>query len=285
MPHQLTRCLTLIVVLIFCTCCRQDSNAGAPPFTVLWWNLEWFPGHKPGKVEPEEAQAHFDAVFRELKEQQPDVLLLSEIKTENDAQRLAGALGMRLDLFTHFKGAQEIAILSRHGAEAVHFEEFVTSRDGTTPPRGLVFGAFRHGRRLVLAYGCHLKSNRGGSLPDNITKREEAARQMIAHIQRSLMQEFRDSGPVAVVVAGDFNTDPFQADFRSERTLAIFREAGFSEPLATLPAESRWTWRSDGRFPNACFDHAFTSGATVSAAVLPTSEAASDHRPVSVMLQ
>jgi endonuclease/exonuclease/phosphatase family metal-dependent hydrolase len=107
--------------------------------------------------------------------------------------------------------------------------------------------------RLLLTYNLHLKSNAGGEAAANRAKREESVRQLLAHIGSEL-PKYREGGAPAVLIAGDFNTDPDSPQFAAERTIAMVREAGFVSAFEGMPKSGRITWPSDGRYPDATFD-------------------------------
>jgi hypothetical protein len=56
---------------------------------------------------------------------------------------------------------------------------------------------------MLLVYSVHLKSNRG-ALEEDIAKREEAARHLLAHASE-METLYSKSAKVARVIAGDFN--------------------------------------------------------------------------------
>ena len=59
---------------------------------------------------------------------------------------------------------------------------------------------------MLLVYSVHFKSNRG-ELQIDIAKREEAARQLIAHTAE-MERLYSTHAKAVTVIAGDFNTDP-----------------------------------------------------------------------------
>jgi endonuclease/exonuclease/phosphatase family metal-dependent hydrolase len=127
---------------------------------------------------------------------------------------------------------QQIAIASRWAAESAWSESFKPS--AAAPPRGFSFAAIRRGNTILLVYSAHFKSNRGDPAND-IDKREEAARQLLAHT--SEMETLYSKGAkVVIVIAGDFNTDPTDPRFASEQTFALFAQNRFSVGLAEYPA-------------------------------------------------
>lgn len=165
---------------------------------------------------------------------------------------------------------------------AAWFERW--ERDGTDdPPRGFSHVSFRlPDGRLLLTYNLHLKSNAGGEPASNRTKREDAIRQLLAHIDSEL-PKYREAKPPAIIVAGDFNTDPDSAQFAGEKTIPMLIEAGFVSAHADLPKPKRITWPSDGRYPDSTFDYVFSKGLVVGQVHVPSSfDAVSDHRPVVV---
>ena len=154
------------------------------------------------------------------------------------------------------------------------------------PSRGFAYASFRlPSGRLLLAYTVHLKSNSGGDAASNRAKREEAARQLIAHIAQVQPQQ-REKMTPAVLIAGDFNTDPDSQQFAGEQTLRMFQAAGFEWALGSLTRKERITWPAADGFPDAAFDHILTKGVVVRAVVVPKGfEQCSDHRPVVVDLE
>jgi hypothetical protein len=68
----------------------------------------------------------------------------------------------------------------------------------------------------------HFKSNRGEAT-SNISKREEAARQLLTHVAE-MESAYSGSAKVVTVIAGDFNIDPTDARFTSEQTFTLLRE-------------------------------------------------------------
>ena len=165
---------------------------------------------------------------------------------------------------------------------AAWFERW--ERDGTDdPPRGFSHVSFRlPDGRLLLTYNLHLKSNAGGEPASNRLKREDAIRQLLAHIDSEL-PKYHEDKPPAIIVAGDFNTDTDSAQFAGERTIRMLIEAGFVSAHAHLPKPERITWPSDGKYPDTTFDYVFSKGLVVAGVKVPSSfDTFSDHRPVVV---
>ena len=115
-------------------------------------------------------------------------------------------------------------------------------------------------------------------LTTNIAKREEAARQLLAHVAE-MESAYSGSGKIVTIIAGDFNTDPTDARFASEETFALLKEK-FVWAWENVPLSERVTNPAKGRYPDACFDGFLVRGATkLSCKPIPI-QGVSDHFPV-----
>ena len=151
-----------------------------------------------------------------------------------------------------------------------------------TPPRGFSFGAIRRGETILLVYSVHFKSNRG-KLEADIAKREEAARQLIAHA--SEMERLYSKGAkVVTVIAGDFNTDPTDPRFVSEATFALLREK-FVWAWEDVPLVERVTLPANGRYPDASFDGFLVRGARTVSCKTVAIQGVSDHFPAILTIE
>ncbi len=169
---------------------------------------------------------------------------------------------------------QQLAIASKWQAESAWSDSF--KRSAVTPPRGFSFVAIPRGKTMLLVYSVHFKSNRGEAT-SNISKREEAARQLLAHAAEMEIA-YADSGKVVTVIAGDFNTDPTDARFASEGTFALLKDK-FVWAWEGVPFPERVTNPANGRYPDACFDGFLVKGAkVVSCKPIPIA-GVSDHFP------
>jgi endonuclease/exonuclease/phosphatase family metal-dependent hydrolase len=211
----------------------------------------------------------------------PDILLTQEVKSEAALTQVLPP-SYRVATTSRFSGAQQLCIAGRRPSESAWFEPW--KKDGKDdPPRGFAYASFRlPSGRLLMVYTVHLKSNAGGDAASNRAKREDAARQLIGHIAAVLPQQ-REKMVPAVLIGGDFNTDPGRPQFAGELTVKMFREAGFEWVLGTLPQAERITWPAADGYPDAVFDHVLTKGIKVRAVMVPKGyEGCSDHRPVVV---
>ena len=130
---------------------------------------------------------------------------------------------------------------------------------------------------MPLVYSVHLKSNRGEA-PTNIAKREEAARQLLAHVAE-MESAYSGSGKIVTTLAGDFNTDPTDARFASEETFSLLREK-FAWTWDFVPLSERVTNPAKGRYPDACFDGFLVRGAAKPSCKPMPIHGVSDHLPV-----
>jgi endonuclease/exonuclease/phosphatase family metal-dependent hydrolase len=214
----------------------------------------------------------------------PDILCLQEVRDWDSVAELVSILPkLQTLVVSRFRGIgpsgplsiQQLAITSNRPAEAAWSESFKPS--AATPPRGFSFAAIRHGKSLLLVYSVHFKSNRGEAA-SNIAKREEAARQMLTHVAE-MESAYSESGKIVTVVAGDFNTDPMDARFASEKTFALLREK-FVWAWENVPLTERVTNPANGRYPDACLDGFLVRGAAKLFCKPIPIQGVSDHLPV-----
>jgi endonuclease/exonuclease/phosphatase family metal-dependent hydrolase len=116
----------------------------------------------------------------------------------------------------------------------------------------------------------------------NFHRREEAARQIAAHIKA--MEKTYGPAP-AVIVCGDFNTDPADSGFAEERTFKILPAVGLQWPWENTPLAERVTLLADGKFPDASFDGFLIKGLTVESCLPTIIDGVSDHRPVALKFE
>jgi endonuclease/exonuclease/phosphatase family metal-dependent hydrolase len=276
--------LALTVVLCLPRSRDQGATQAVPDVPhhrvrVVTWNLEWFPGRTQGQTLDDHAFAHVKAVEAILREIDGDVVCVQEIKDPAALEQLAVRLGLTVQLISSFRGVQEIAIMSRMAADVVGSEAFVSTQG--TPPRGMVFALYRRPSGDLLIYSLHLKSNAGG-VEETIAARESSALQVVRHVAVMIDEHGLDEKTLTVVLAGDFNCDPYQDQWKGDRTLEILMEHGFVSTFNNPDAERPITWPSDGRYADATFDHILVRRRdyVLPACVIRHDGNASDHRPV-----
>lgn len=248
---------------------------------VVSWNLQWYPGGKPGASKQEKVR-HAQLVAEQLAKLKPDILLVQEIRDWAALEELANTQpGLSPVVVSSLPGAQELGIASTLKPSSAWYERWET--DGVDdPPRGFAFAALElPDGRLLAVYNVHLKSNRGKAASNRI-KREEAMRQLVEHV--SNIQEILGKGKIAgVIVGGDFNTtlDPDKR-FDDEKTLPILVEAGLKWTGEGSALAERVSLPANSRYQAVAFDHIFVKGIHTSSAKTVDTGEASDHRAVIV---
>lgn len=290
-------CLAIwVIALCLLTGCRERANNSSEPpsapvpatvkgFRLVCWNIQWFPG-KSASATPEQESRHVEEIRKALTIMQPDILLAQEIHAQTPLlESLSGVQGHQLGVISRFAGRQQMATTGKIPIVAGWFEQW--ERDGQNdPPRGFSHVSFRlPDGRLLLTYNLHLKSNAGGEPSSNRSKREDAIRQLLTHLDSEL-PKYREKIAPAIIVAGDFNTDPDSHQFAGERTIPLLLEAGFFSAHANLPKIERITWPSNGRYPDSTLDYIFYKGLELVSVEVPSKfDASSDHRPVVVQFK
>ena len=257
---------------------------------IAAWNLQWFPGKTPNGGAAEERGNHISAVISELKAIDADILLLQEIRDPAGLQVIISAMPeYSLDVVSDFSGNLEVAILSRAPAKATEgFMQAFEEGEEAKPPRGFAYATVMLTDEAVLAvYSVHLKSNSGG-IEETTPKREESARQLIAHCN-GLKERFENEGKAFyAVIGGDFNSDPTSEKWAEDGTLSIVQDAGFKWAGQGVAREELISWLTDGRYPDAVFDHMMVmapEGYEFSqSSTHKTDRSVSDHRAVILQL-
>jgi endonuclease/exonuclease/phosphatase (EEP) superfamily protein YafD len=253
--------------------------------TVAFWNIQWFPGGRPSASANAEKR-QITAVHSEIKKLNPDIIGMEEVRNWDAAALAVQPLnGMKVDVCATFppregqNEPQEVAIASRLQPLSAWVEEW-KQVGVTTPPRGFAFAAYEtKPHQLLLVYCVHFKSNRG-ELREDVAIRQEATRQLLAHID-AMKRAYGGLGQLAWVIGGDFNTSLDDPRFGDETTLRTLLKNEFSWVWQNIPLNSRMTLHGDQNYPPAAFDHIFYRGLTLRhAEVINTGRAASDHKPI-----
>lgn len=273
-------------------------SASSTTWKVTTWNLEWFPSGKPDFSDAVMEAGRISEAAKVLRELDPDVILLEEVRDQKAAVDLATEIGRghQVVVVSRFKqgnriGQQQQAILAKFPAKAAYWREWAT-RQLVNPPRGYSFAVFETASgKPVAFYAVHMKSNAMGR---DVKDREKQA--TLNRLQRELaaqelVEHFRDIGkvpelaPASVIVGGDFNTDPTQKRFGDETTLATLVNTGFANPLSSLPVEKRTTIPGKGRYPDTTFDYLLFWKATPVGDPIIRPTKVSEHRPVTWVVE
>jgi endonuclease/exonuclease/phosphatase family metal-dependent hydrolase len=255
-------------------------------FRITTWNLEWFPNGSAREATQEKQAQRIKAAADVLKELNPDILLLQEVRDYDACNRLAEAIqpgAYTVAICSAFKGGkQEEAILAKIPAQAAWSESW-KSMEGIDPPRGFAFAWFKIGNANIGVYSVHLKSNlvtHGDPVAEtakNIRKREIAIDQLMTHVR-----DFIGAKIPAInrfIIGGDFNTNHDQPMFAAEKTLDTLGTGALRNVFEKLPFEQRITHPGTHGFPDATFDYFFSKNVVMGKPIITQSNV-SDHLPV-----
>lgn len=288
--------LTLAGLATLATGLAAQPPAAAPAgsFRVSFWNLEWFPGHRPESTD-QEKKLHIATIQPEIEKLAPDVIGFSEVA---DWAAVAAACervpGLQVNVVSAYRDKdgsvikQQTAVASKYPCIGAWYEPWKANASGFAPRRGFAFAALQPAPdKILLVYSLHLKSNRRPEAgePPNEKTREESCKQLLAHV-KAMQAAYGKLGKVAVLIGGDMNTSLDDPRFGAERTLRDIVSAGYTWPLAMLEPRNRFTMPGHGRFPPTTFDHIFHTGPvkTVSVKIGDTGPECSDHRSISSVM-
>ncbi|HEY5893910.1 MAG TPA: endonuclease/exonuclease/phosphatase family protein [Chthoniobacterales bacterium] len=262
-------------------------RANAEIVQIATWNMEWFPGGKPSSTEMERA-LHMSAAKDGLLEIKPDILCAQEVRDWAAVEEVTSVLpNFQPLIVSRFRQMgksgsitiQQTAIAANRPAESAWSESFASAP--VSPPRGFSFAAIPFGETVLLLYSVHFKSNRGG-ISVGFPKREEAARQVVAHAAE--MEKLYSARKVVTVIAGDFNTDPTDSRFAGERTFSLLNQK-YQWAWKGLVLEDRITVPAHGKYPDACFDGFFVRGGRIMWCKPFPVARVSDHVPTILALE
>ena len=253
---------------------------------ITTWNLEWFPNGSAREATQEKQAQRIKAAADVLKELNPNILLLQEVRDYDACNRLAEAIqpgAYTVAICSAFKGGkQEEAILAKIPAQAAWSESW-KSMEGIDPPRGFAFAWFKIGNANIGVYSVHLKSNlvtHGDPVAEtakNIRKREIAMDQLMTHVRDYIGTKIPAIN--RFIIGGDFNTNHDQAMFAAEKTLDTLDTGSLRNVFEKLPFEQRITHPGTHGFPDATFDYFFGKNVVMGKPVI-TQTNVSDHLPV-----
>ncbi len=236
------------------------------------WNLRWFPSGRaehraPVPVEERAVEDAAATIKAGLARRQPGehvVLFFQELRGEAACSNLVAAVGGGLAIanvsaFRNFDrrlGWQQNGIVTDLPVVESSFSYWRRSKK-VLPPRGYSYALLDAGEDgLVACYCIHLKSNYGAKTAEdramNIAKRELSASQLVDVTKKLRLPDGRRVA--RVLVAGDFNTDPFGGGFADERTVQILLDAGYVNCFEGAPLEERATYPARGKFPPGTLD-------------------------------
>jgi len=266
--------------------------------TLGSWNLRWFPsGRSEHRASARVEEANFkDAadVIREGMKRRGYVLFFQELRDARTATNLVSYIGntnLHPAITTAFKirgnrlGWQQNSIITDLPVLESRWAYWKdTGNSATRPPRGYAYALVDAGEDGLVACFCvHLKSNYGVNtqeqMTENANKRELSAAELL-----ELAKDIKspDGRPVSrIVIAGDFNTDPFSRKYMEEKTTHILESGSFINCFAGLPLEMRGTHPGTKSYPDSTLDFFFHRGfKRFDTPVLSPKVPLSDHRMI-----
>ena len=274
------------LVLVWLACCGLLDAEQPSKIRVTTWNLEWFPNGSAHDVPLEKQAKRIEAAANVLKQLNPDILLLQEMRDYDACTRLGEAIqqgAYQVAICSSFKGArQQEAIVAKIPAQAAWSESW-KSMEGIDPPRGFAFAWFKIGNANIGVYSLHLKSNlvtHGDPVAEtakNIRKREIAIDQLMTHVS-----DFIGAKIPAIngfIIGGDFNTNHDQPMFAAEKTLETLGTGALRSVFEAIPFEQRITHPGTHGFPDATFDYFFGKNVQMGKPIITQSNV-SDHLPL-----
>lgn len=296
LSHRCSLAVRCFAVLLLSLWGATGGALGAS-LKVVAWNLQWFPGGGP-EATPEQAQQHMKAVQQALKQIQPDVFIGQEVRDWQAFDELVSAVpGLKTHVVSSFRGEQtreiqhqQIGIASKLRCQGAWWNEFKVMVPRAS--RGYSFAALQHPGtgKLLMIYGVHLKSNRGGDSAYlaqlNATARNDQVRQIIASTGEAV-QSFGGQAVEGWVIGGDINTNQ-DGQFPQCRVVQMFENLGFQNTWRNVPREERLTWRGepDAAWEPTTFDYFFVNGfaTKIRARMVDVSRELSDHYPIMIEL-
>lgn len=253
------------------------------------WNLKWFPSgraeHRASvRVETANIQDAADVIRDNLKGR-GRVLFLQELRDPQACTNLVAAVGdtnLHVAVATAYRDSrdnrlqwQQLAIVTDLPVLASEWK-YAKKAGGMFVPRGYAYALLDGGAEGRIACFCvHLKSNYGARQPEvkaaNVTKREAGLKQVVAAAKAC--------GAEKVLIAGDFNADRFQRQFKDEPLFAMLERAGFSDGWEGSSRAERGTHPGNTRYPDSTLDYIFHRGfGRRISRTLALADPVSDHR-------
>ena len=269
------------------------------------WNLRWFPsGRAEHRASPRVEQANVldaaEVIRTGLSRRRPGdaaILFFQELRNETACSNLVAAIGVTnlavagVSAFRDYDrrlGWQQTAIVTDLPVLDAGFTYWRRMK-GILPPRGFTYAVLDAGTEGAIAcYGVHLKSNyraRSQQLREqNRLKREASVRQLLAHVKA--LRDVLGRPVTRVVIAGDFNTDPYSGQFQDEKTLSLLTEASFENVFDGAEPNERATHPGSKSYPDSTLDFVFYRGFSARIARwLSPAVPLSDHRMVWLLLK
>ena len=294
MAFRRNRFISLLLFLLLA------FRAAGAEWTCLTWNMCWFPSGKRDLRLPDVEPKRIAAAAAIIRQAQPHLIFLQEIRDRETCQALAQAIGGQTQAVacsafvdrTDTVTFQQCAILMRPDPRCPDmlvldsgFERWKRKGD-IVPSRGFAYALIGTGDKNIMCCCVHLKANRSRTFKgqqQDIYNRELAIEQLLAAIRARQAKQ----GPRidAVIIAGDFNTNLDDAAWVSESSLRRLSENEFAYCFQGVPAAERITIPAKDNYPSSTFDYLFYKGLRSKApGRVVTGAPISDHNAVVVTL-
>lgn len=243
------------------------------------WNGNWFPsGRAEHRANETVEAATIEAAGHMLRAgiakldptlKEDVVICLNEMRGPRVTEELAKATGItnlhvavisgyhRRDRFD----MQQDAILTTLPVANSNWCVWKAKKD-VVAPRGYAHADIVFAPAVTASVYCvHLKSNYGDTT-DEIKASNRAKRRL--PVEQLLEQEKAKRGKFArpVIIAGDFNSDPWRKEFAEETIFDSLEKAGFVNVLKLMPEKRRWTL-PNRRYGNSALDHILVRGLSI----------------------
>ena len=253
------------------------------------WNLKWFPS---GRAE-HRAYARVEAaniadaaeVIRDNLKGTGRIMFLQELRSPQACSNLVAAIGDKTlkvaaaSAFRDFRDNrlqwQQLGILTDLPVIESGWK-YSKKAKGLFVPRGYAYALLDGGAEGRIACFCvHLKSNYASKSltkkKENMLKRESAISQVIEAAKYCKADK--------IIIAGDFNSDRFQKNFKDEKIFIMLESEGYADGWKDAASSERGTYPGRGRYPDSTLDYVFQKGygKCVSYALAPLVPL-SDHR-------
>ncbi len=266
---------------------------------LVCWNIEWFPGLRP-TAPAEDADAHMKACQDALREIDPDIFVVQEVRDWDAFHELVSVVpGLTVHVTSSFRDTQtgairpqQVGIASKWKCRGAWWQHWEANHPNLS--RGFAFAALEHpDGGLLMVYGNHLKSNGGSHTPEgeqNVADiRAEQTRQLLAHREEA-RAAYHGQEIFGWVASGDFNTN-HDNQFPLCQVVKMMTDGGYFNTWSGVPREDRLTWRSDPvvekrRFEPTTFDYIFTQGLKENqAGIIEVPRELSDHYPIQLIVE
>lgn len=290
----------------------DDAVPGSKPVSAVHsnsvriaaWNMKWFPSGYPVKAgDKPNAQSEYkriNSAARFIRRENPDIVMFEEMRDLATCTNLLAQMdvkGWQVSACSEFPKVPDMeipthqnAIISHYKAVDSGFREWKFMEE-VRPPRGFVYAVLDIDGRLVACFGIHLKSNYiGDDVEDkdaqakiNTKMREVSAKQLVAAVGEFCAKDYGGRKISDVFIGGDFNSSIFDKAYAGEKTMQIFKDAGFSDCFDGVPEAERYTMPESKRYKATVFDYMLHRGpAKTSDPKVAIKQYTSDHQMISV---